>query len=72
VSTNGGGPDVSGNGQNAKAVNDAPQEETVKPPACDKAAWVFAGLSMAGWNALISAGLTGLSLAAAFRERSRP
>ena len=46
--------------------------ETVKPPACDKAAWVFAGLSMAGWNALISAGLTGLSLAAAFRERSRP
>lgn len=46
--------------------------ETVKPPACDKAAWVFAGLSMAGWNALISAGLTGLSAAAALRERSRP
>jgi len=46
--------------------------EKVKPPACDEAAWVFAGLSMAGWNALISAGLTGFSLAAALRERSRP
>src|SRR5689334_21039450 len=22
----------------------------VKPPACDEAAWVFLGLSMAGWN----------------------
>jgi disulfide bond formation protein DsbB len=45
--------------------------ETVKPPACDKAAWVFAGLSMAGWNALISAGLAALSLAAARTEASR-
>lgn len=26
----------------------------LKPPMCDKAAWVFLGLSMAGWNALIS------------------
>jgi ATP-binding cassette subfamily B protein len=29
------GPDVSGNGQNPKAANDTPQEETVKPPAED-------------------------------------
>ncbi len=44
----------------------------VKPPACDQAAWVFLGLSMAGWNALISTKLTVLSLAAALRERARP
>lgn len=46
--------------------------ERVKPPACDEAAWVFAGLSMAGWNAVISAGLASLSVAAALRERARP
>ena len=37
---------------------------------CDQPAWVFLGLSMAAWNALISAGLTalwGLSLARARR-----
>jgi disulfide bond formation protein DsbB len=42
-----------------------------KAPACDQAPWVFLGLSMAGWNCLISAGLTGLSLTAAAR-RGRP
>ena len=35
MNANGDSPDVSGNGQNAKAVTDAPQEETVKPPAED-------------------------------------
>ena len=39
-----------------------------KVPACDQAAWVFLGLSMAGWNCLISAGLVGLSLTAAARK----
>ncbi|MDB5475737.1 MAG: disulfide bond formation protein DsbB [Phenylobacterium sp.] len=43
----------------------------IRPPACDQAAWVFAGLSMAGWNALASLGLAVLSFAAALRERSR-
>jgi disulfide bond formation protein DsbB len=43
----------------------------IQPPACDKAAWVFLGLSMAGWNALISLALAGLSAAAALRERSK-
>lgn len=33
-------------------------------PACDKAAWIFLGLSMAGWNAVISLGLTVLSILA--------
>ena len=36
----------------------------VAAPRCDEAAWVFLGLSMAGWNCLISLGLAGMSLAA--------
>jgi disulfide bond formation protein DsbB len=43
----------------------------VRAPACDQAPWIFAGLSMAGWNALISLGLAALSLAALIRERKR-
>ena len=43
----------------------------IRPPACDNAAWVFLGLSMAGWNLLISLALAGLSAAAALRERSK-
>lgn len=37
-------------------------------PACDKAAWVFLGLSMAGWNVLVSLKLTVWSLIAAVNE----
>lgn len=37
----------------------------VSAPACDKAAWVFLGVSMAGWNGLISLVLAGASLFAA-------
>ena len=29
----------------------------VRPPACDEAAWRLLGLSMAGWNVLVSLGL---------------
>lgn len=43
----------------------------VRAPACDEAPWVFAGLSMAGWNALISTGLAVLSAVAALRERAK-
>lgn len=39
-------------------------------PACDKAPWVFLGLSMAGWNALISLGLATVSGWAAARGRT--
>ena len=42
--------------------------KTTPGPACDQAPWVFLGLSMAGWNCLISAALTGLSLTAAARK----
>lgn len=40
-------------------------------PSCEDAAWRFAGLSMAGWNALVSLLLAALSGAAALRERSK-
>jgi len=36
---------------------------------CDAVTWTFLGLSMAGWNALISAALAGFSLLAAKRPK---
>jgi disulfide bond formation protein DsbB len=60
-----------GGGVSAAAIADMLDGARIRPPACDEAAWVFAGLSMAGWNALISLGLAVLSVAAAFRERSK-
>lgn len=41
----------------------------IKPPACDEAAWRFLGISMAGWNALISLELAVLSALAALGFR---
>jgi len=38
---------------------------------CDQPAWVFLGLSMAGWNAVASLILVALSAAAALRERAK-
>ena len=35
-------------------------------PSCDQAAWIFLGVSMAGWNALISVGLAVSSAVAAW------
>jgi disulfide bond formation protein DsbB len=40
------------------------QLETTRVVSCTEAAWRFLGLSMAGWNALISLGLAGLALLA--------
>ena len=45
--------------------------KAVHAVSCEDAAWVFAGLSMAGWNALISVGLAVLSAIAAVRERAK-
>ncbi len=42
--------------------------DKIKPPACDKAAWIFLGISMAGWNALISLGLAIAALTAGLRK----
>ena len=38
-------------------------------PACDKAPWAFLGLSMAGWNFVVSVALAALSVVAAARRR---
>lgn len=46
------------------------QLETVKVVSCSDAAWRFLGLSLAGWNALASLGLMGLTIAALCRRQS--
>lgn len=60
-----------GGGVDAAALDAFLQGEKIRPPACDEAPWAFAGLSMAGWNAVISLGLAGLSVVAALRERGK-
>lgn len=55
----------------AGQIADLLQGAKIAPPACDEAAWVFLGLSMAGWNALASLGLTVLSLLAVRHERRK-
>ncbi|HEX3408482.1 MAG TPA: disulfide bond formation protein B [Caulobacteraceae bacterium] len=42
-----------------------------KVPPCDQAPWRLLGLSMAGWNCLLSAALVGLSLTAAARPGAK-
>lgn len=60
-----------GSGVDVAAMSALLQGAKIKPPACDEALWRFLGLSMAGWNVLISLALAGLSAAAALNERSR-
>jgi disulfide bond formation protein DsbB len=43
----------------------------VKPPRCDEAAWVWLGLSMAGWNCLLSLALAGFSAASALTKKAK-
>ncbi|MGJ3264972.1 MAG: disulfide bond formation protein B [Salinarimonas sp.] len=53
----------------AATMNDfLAQLDTTRVVSCTEAAWRFLGLSMAGWNALISAGLAGLAFASATRR----
>jgi len=58
-------------GVSAQAMQDLLAGAKIRPPACDQIVWSFAGLSMAGWNAVVSLGLVALSVAAALRERSK-
>jgi disulfide bond formation protein DsbB len=60
-----------GGSVSAAALKDLLNGGGVKMPACDHPAWVFGGLSMAGWNTLVSIILVALSAAAALRERSK-
>ncbi len=61
----------SSGGVSADALYSLMHGGTVHAPHCDQAAWVWLGLSMAGWNAVISAGLAALSLWAAARRPRR-
>ena len=62
-----GGADVAGlEALRAFALGTAPE---VKPAMCDAVVWSFAGLSMAGWNVLISVVLAVFSLLAAKRPK---
>jgi disulfide bond formation protein DsbB len=46
-------------------------DKPMHPPSCDEAAWTLFGISMAGYNAVISLGLAALSLAAASAVRPK-
>jgi disulfide bond formation protein DsbB len=61
-----GGGEVNLEGLAALALGTGPIE---KPVFCDAVAWRFLGVSMAGWNALISAALAVFSLLAAKRPK---
>jgi len=58
-------------GVTAAAMAELLNGASIRPPACDQAPWTLAGLSMAGWNAVISLGLVAMSVLAALRERSK-
>ena len=45
------------------------QLQTTRVVSCTEAAWRLAGLSLAGWNAVFSAGLALLAGLAAWRDR---
>jgi disulfide bond formation protein DsbB len=64
------GPADCGGGAGAPAgqVGDLlKQLQTIRVVSCTEAAWRFLGLSLAGWNVLISLALAGLALVAAWR-----
>ena len=61
-----------GAGVSADAMADLLGGAKIRPPACDEAAWRFLGLSMAGWNVLISLKLVAYSVMALFHDRRRP
>ncbi|AZL57532.1 disulfide bond formation protein B [Tabrizicola piscis] len=45
-----------------------PAVDVAAPVRCDAIAWAMFGISMAGWNALLSLGLAGVWVAAALRK----
>jgi len=62
---------TSGAGVTADSLTALLGGATVRPPACDEASWRMLGLSMAGWNALVSAGLAVISFGLAFGRGRR-
>ncbi len=45
-----------------------PAVDVAAPVRCDAIAWQMFGISMAGWNAIVSLGLAGVWVAAALRK----
>ena len=65
-SCTGGGPDLGGlSGADLLSTKDVP-----RLVMCDQVAWQFAGLSMASWNAVFSALLVALWVAAYLKARN--
>lgn len=62
----------SGSGANvtASAMADLLNGAKIEPPRCDQAAWVWLGLSMAGWNFLVYLALAALSAASALYKKA--
>ena len=58
-----------GSGAGLSAMEELAAGAPVRAVSCDEAAWVFSGLSMAGWNALASLALAAVGIAAALRRR---
>jgi disulfide bond formation protein DsbB len=52
-----------------EAMSDLLAGRPIEAPACDEAQWIWLGLSMAGWNALVSLALSLVSVWAALRGR---
>ncbi len=64
-----GPSDCGGAGTTIRDVGDLMRQlQTARVVSCTEAAWRFLGLSMAGWNALVSLGLAALAAAGAARR----
>jgi disulfide bond formation protein DsbB len=63
-------------GVGAQALASLLSGARITAPRCDQPQWIWLGLSMAGWNTLVSVGLTAASLCAAWtgfdQARRRP
>ena len=59
-----------GIGVSAQAMADLLNGAKIEPPRCDEAAWVWLGLSMAGWNFLVYLALAAYSAASALYKKA--
>ena len=59
---------ASGGGAFSLADLNAALSERTNVVLCDEIAWSLLGISMAGWNAIVSAALAAMSFASAFRN----
>ena len=59
-----------GTGVSAQAMADLLNGAKIEPPRCDEVAWVWLGLSMAGWNFLVYLALAAYSAASALYKKA--